>query len=75
MISAWGRLVCTQSRHWASDCGWAKSFLICERGPLLSRQCCTGSTICATIFRSLSTNMSSVWVTTPSVEFSTGTTP
>jgi hypothetical protein len=34
-----------------------------------------GRMIWATILSSLSTNMSSVWVTTPSVEFSTGTTP
>ena len=32
MISTWGRLFCTQPRHWASDWGWAKSFLIWSRG-------------------------------------------
>jgi len=37
----------------------------------LMRQCEIGRIICATILRSLSANMSSVWVTTPSVEFST----
>ena len=40
-----------------------------------TRQCWIGITICATIFSGLSTNRSSVWVTTPSVEFSIGTTP
>ena len=43
--------------------------------PREARQWEIRSTICETIFSSLSTNMSSVWVTTPSVEFSTGTTP
>ena len=38
-------------------------------------QCSMGMMICATIFNGLSTNMSNVWVTTPSVVFSTGTTP
>src|SRR5262245_6727795 len=71
----WGRLACIQRRHWPSDCGWAKSFLICDLRQLPSKQCWIGSTICATILSSLSTNISSVWVTTPSVEFSTGTTP
>ena len=74
-ISARGRLACTQARHWPSACGWAYSLRICEREQSANRQCCTGKTICATICRSLSTNMSSVCVTTPSVEFSTGTTP
>src|SRR5438093_11440936 len=51
MISTRGKWFCTQLRHWARDCGCAKSFRIFARGELLNRHCCTGKTICETIFR------------------------
>ena len=45
------------------------------RGQAAIRLCRIGNRICEQIFRSLSTNMSYVCVTAPSVEFSIGTTP
>ena len=39
MISTCGKWLCTQPRHCPSVCGWPKSFLICERLMLPTRQC------------------------------------
>ena len=55
--------------------GYLLSLPIAPRAARVARQCEIRRTTCATILRSLSTNMSRVWVTTPSVLFSTGTTP
>ena len=74
--TALGRLFFTQFLHCASACGCEQTLAISVALPLLLRSAWDISSITsAHIFRFELTNLSSVWLTTPSVEFSMGTTP
>ena len=74
--SARGSCRSSQLRHWASGWAWDATRRTSSRRPLFeSRQSAIGRTVSPQIVSSEATKVSRVWVTTPSVVFSTGTTP